>query len=76
MALVPQAYLQLFIRNQLTDRNTLCIKTVRISHSILRVADSQDINRLQIGRKVKFFAKHIRLKIANPYGSKPQLRGL
>lgn len=68
--------LQAFVGNQLAHRDAVAVKAAGIRSAIIGVADNQDVDRLQIDRKVKFLADNIRLEIADPYRTKSQLGSL
>ena len=51
---VPGIPLQSFVGNQLAHWNALFIKAVGVSGLLTGVADNQDVDRLQVGREVKF----------------------
>lgn len=68
--------LQFFVGDQLVHRDAVAVKAAGIRSAVIGVADNQNIDRLQVGRKVKFPADNVRLKIADPYRTKTQLGGL
>lgn len=57
--------LQAFVGNQLAYRNTGAVKTLCVRRPFIRIADCQDIDRLQVGGERKFLAKNIRLEVAS-----------
>ena len=73
---VPGIPLQSFVGNQLSHRDALFIKAVGVSGLLIGVADNQDVDRLQVGREVKFLPQNIGIEVAYPHRSKTQLRGL
>lgn len=68
--------LQALVRNQLAHRDTHLIVPLRVSDILASVANSQYVDRLQIGGKVKLSAQNIRLEVAHPNAAQAQLRGL
>ena len=68
--------LQILVRNQLTYRDTHFVVPLRVSETLPGVANGQDIDRLQVGREVKFTAQNVRFEVAYPYAAQAQLRGL
>ena len=73
---MPGIPLQSFVGNQLSHRDALFIKAVGVSGLLIGVADNQDVDRLQVGREVKFLPQNIGIEVAYPHRSKTQLRGL
>ena len=68
--------LQRFVGNQLAHRDALLIEAIGIAGSFIGIADNQNVDRLQVGREVKFLAQNIGLEIAYPHRSKAQFCGL
>ena len=68
--------LQRFVGNQLAHRDALLIEAIGVAGSFIGIADNQNVDRLQVGREVKFLAQNIGLEVAYPHRSKAQLCGL
>ena len=68
--------LQRFVGNQLAHRDALLIEAIGIAGSFVGVADNQDVDRLQVGREVKFLTQNSGIEVAYPHRSKAQLCGL
>ena len=67
--------LQRFVGNQLAHRDALLIEAIGVAGSFIGIADNQNVDRLQVGREVKFLAQNIGLEVAYPHRSKAQLCG-
>lgn len=56
--------LQRFVGNQLAHRDALLIEAIGIAGSFVGVADNQDVDRLQVGREVKFLTQNSGIEVA------------
>ena len=63
--------LQLFVGNQFAYRDARLAVPLRVSEVLTSVADSQNVDRLQVGGEVKLPAQNIRLEVAHPYAANP-----
>ena len=68
--------LQRFVGNQLAHRDALLIEAIGSPVPSFGIADNQNVDRLQVGREVKFLPQNIGIEVAYPHRSKTQLRGL